>query len=304
MRKFLITALAVLLVSLAFVDTSEACGRKKKKPPPPKCGSDTSGSINSAGGGSANVTFGPKSGTGTTFGSNGMTLAPGQGCSCSVAVKKNLGVSASSVTFPRGYPGFSLSTDPSITANTQAFVSHYLTKAGKNPANYDIYVFQTADGVTIPDGVDFNLTVDYDIPAGSDGSELAQDITTLGLFMYDGGEVFAESNATGGNPISLDEYTARDFDLTDAAVFKANVQAPGTPLAPALLDSDAALALANQVCINGGFNCDLNRDGLVSSDDLRSLTGAAVTTTTCAEPLPHEPVPTEPTSPTQVLRLQ
>jgi len=300
MRKILITTLAVLLVSLAFVDTSDACGRKKKKPPPPKCGSDTSGDINSAGGGSANVTFGPKSGTGTTFASNGMALPPGQGCSCGVAVKKNIGISANSVSFPRGYPSFSLSTDPNITANAQAFVSHYLSKAGKDPANYDVYVFQTPDGVTIPDGVDFNLSVDFNIPAGSDGSELALDITTLGLFMYDGGEVFAESNTAGGNPISLAEYTSAGFDVTGAAVFKAQVQAPGTPLVSGLLDSDAALTLANQVCLNGGFNCDLNRDGLVGTDDLRALTGAATATATAC---PGDPVPTEPTSPTQVLRL-
>jgi hypothetical protein len=295
MRKALTILLATTLAVLLAVDTSEACNRKKKKPPKPKCPSDTEGTMNSVGGGSASVTFAPKSG-GQLYASPsaGMPLSSGQRCACAVAVKKNLGVSAAGVTFPNSYPGFSASTSNARIASAGQFVSHFLGDAGKNPADYDVYLFETGTGGTVPAGVDFNLEVDFNIPVNSNGSELTQDIVTLAMFLFDGDTAELEPNGDGDPPIDYATYSARGYDDTDANIFKAGVSdGSGLRITPT-----QARQLANGVCLNGGFDCDMNRNGLVDPSDLNYLLGdaAVATTTECAKTVPTQP--TEPTGPT------
>jgi hypothetical protein len=289
-----IVKIAAAAVALAFlaVDASEACCRKPKPPPPPKCPSDTGGSTDSVGGGSMQVTFSPLSGGGQTYASNGMPLPQGQRCLCSVAVKKTPGVAATGVTFPAGYPAFAPSGNAARVAGAKAFVDHFLTKAGKNPADFDVFVFETdGNGGSIPGGVDFNLSVQFAIPQGSTGSELTQDITSVGMFLADGDDVQIEPTGQATRPLTLDEYQA---DETKGNLLKAKITT-GSGLR--MLTPDA-LTIANQVCLHGGFNCDVNRDGLVDVTDLRLLTGtvdAAAAPSATACPTPADPVPREPT---------
>lgn len=294
MKKALAVALAAALMTLLSWDTSEACCRKKKPPPPPKCPADSEGSMNSVGGGSASVTFSPK-GAGMLFASptGGMQNGASQGCACAIAVKKGLGISASGVTFPSGYPSFSPSNDADHNEDARAFMDRYLRAVGKNPADFDVHLFSTPPGQSVPDSVSFNLTVGFNIPQGSDGSELSQDNTILGMMFYDGRELLVEPNTDGGAPIDLATYTSSGFNLTSAALFKSKVAAPGSGLRATPV---AARQIANGVCINGGFDCDLNRNGLVDTQDLMILVGDQAVTdavsATCAEPT--EPMPTEP----------
>lgn len=302
MRKLFSLVMAVAFLAVLAADPATACCKKKKPPPPPKCPADSSGTVTGAGGGGATVMFGSNS-RGRLLSSNGMTNGATQGCACTVVVKKGLGVAATGVTFPAGYPSFSLTTNPTRAANAQAFVDHYLTKAGKNPANFDVYVFDTAPGQTIPGGINFDLAASFSIPAGSDGSELTQDVITLGMFMYDGDEVGVEPIEGGGaDPLTLSEY---QNDTTKGSLFKNPVSLDGNGLR---MSTESAMRVANDVCINGGFDCDMDHNGLVDPNDLRALTGGAVAggpvSADCAEPA--DPVPTEPTvnEPTSVpLRL-
>lgn len=290
MRKFFAIAMAVAFLAVLAADPATACCKKKKPPPPPKCPADSEGTMTSAGGGTASVTFG-SSGRGFLLQSNGMTNTPTQGCACTVVVKKGLGVAATGVSFPAGYPGFSLTTNSTRAANAKAFTDHFLTQAGKNPANYDVYVFDTATGQTIPSGIDFDLSVDFSIPIGSNGDELTQDVVTLGFFLYDGDDVELEPVGSTGGTLTLSEYQS---DTRQGSLFKSPVTNGSNGLR---MSTEAAMRVANDVCLNGGFDCDMDHNGFVDPNDLRALTGSAVSGGTvsadCAEPA--DPVPTEPT---------
>lgn len=224
MYRILVVCIAWITLA-SFVSTSaEACGKTRRPPKPPTCSASAVGNVSTAANGQATVRF--SSGDGLPLASSiGMTLAATEGCLCAVAVRRAPDVDVSGVTFPVTYPSFSLETGTSRAQNAVAFVEHYLTRAGRDPDNYEIVVFTTPTGGTIPSNLDFDIDVDYAIPNGSYGEEIAQDEGVIGFFSYDGDQVVAEPSGDG-SPISFAQYVSPGFDLTEASVFLTTTSIP------------------------------------------------------------------------------